>query len=139
MKIILKGRIPSKKNSKMMVNRGGRSFLIPSPEYKAWHEEQMWMIKKHAGLYNGDIDSITLEFYFPDNRKADMTNKAESVMDLLVDSGVIKDDAWQIVDHLHLISRGIDKMNPRVEINISIRVNDRAHIGDLQMHSEASK
>jgi len=88
----------------MMVRRGSRTFLIPSPQYKAWHEEQSWMIKKHVGLYKGIVDSVTLEFYLPDNRKTDLTNKAESVMDLLVDNGIIEDDSWQIVPNLHLFS-----------------------------------
>ena len=128
MKLIISGRIPSKKNSKYVVVARGRPFFIPSPNYQAWHKEQSWKIKKSAGLYKGDIDSITLEFYFPDNRKADMTNKAESVMDLLVDNKIIDDDAWQIVPYLTLISRGIDKVNPRVEVNISIKVNERVKI-----------
>ena len=34
---------------------------------------------------------------------ADLTNKAESVMDLLVDYGVLKDDCWTVVPALGLV------------------------------------
>lgn len=49
---------------------------------------------------------------------ADLTNKAESVMDLLVDCGIIVDDSWQVVEKLTLRIGGIDKKNPRVVVEI---------------------
>lgn len=63
----------------------------------------------------GEIE-IQIEFWMPDNRRADLTNKAESVMDLLVDLKIITDDSWQCVPSLTLQSKGIDKINPRAEI-----------------------
>lgn len=61
---------------------------------------------------------IDVVFYFPDNRKKDMSNAAESIMDLLVDSRIIKDDSWQHVNSLFLYAMGIDRKNPRAEITI---------------------
>ena len=52
----------------------------------------------------------------PDNRRADLTNKAESIMDLLVDCKVIVDDSWQEVPRLLLNCGGVDQKNPRVDI-----------------------
>lgn len=52
----------------------------------------------------------------PDHRRCDLTNKAESVMDLLVDNGFIEDDCWQITGLIELSCGGVDKENPRVEI-----------------------
>ena len=112
--IILYGRIPSKKNSKIFVRRGPRTFLIPQPQYKAWHEEQSWMLKKYKGIETSS--KIKAEFWLPDNRKTDLTNKAESIMDLLVDNGIMQDDSWQVISDLHLSAKGIDKKNPRVII-----------------------
>lgn len=116
MVIELKGRIPSKKNSKMMVRRGDRTFLIPSPQYTAWHQEQSYRIKKipkpieHCG--------IEIDFYAPDNRKTDLSNKAESIMDLLVDNKILLDDNWFVVKFLSLYFMGVDKENPRAIIEI---------------------
>jgi hypothetical protein len=64
------------------------------------------------------IQEIQLVFWLPDNRKCDLTNKAESVMDLLVDCEVIEDDCWQVIPKLYLNAAGIDKEDPRVEIYI---------------------
>ena len=52
----------------------------------------------------------------PDKRKTDLTNKAESVMDLLVDCGVIEDDSWQFVPKLYLSCLGTDKEKPGATI-----------------------
>jgi Holliday junction resolvase RusA-like endonuclease len=57
-------------------------------------------------------------FLMPDARRTDLTNKAESVADLLVDNGIIKDDSWQVIDEMLLRCDGIDRKNPRVEITL---------------------
>lgn len=115
--ITLPGRIPSKKNSRQTIFAKGRMLIIPSKNYKAWHEEMSWELKrKKRGYY--EKCEIQITFYFPDNRRADMSNKAESVMDLLVDNGILKDDSWQVVSKLTLISGGKDKV-PRAEVLIT--------------------
>ena len=121
LEITLTGRIPSKKNSKQWIFRGGRKFLVPSDNYTAWHEEKMWEIKKYINSVKNPIEECTVEIfiYFPDNIKADLTNKAESIMDLLVDARVLKDDCHQICSSVHLSSLGIDKENPRAIIIIN--------------------
>lgn len=110
-KIIITGRIPSKKNSRV-TTRSGMSF--PNKKYTEWN--------KYAGqqliLQNKFIESkrIELHFWFPDNRKTDLTNKAESVMDSLVDYGCLHDDNCCEVSELVLKYEGIDKLNPRCVI-----------------------
>jgi len=44
---------------------------------------------------------------------------AESIMDLLVDVGILTDDRWQVVYQINLQSRGIDKEHPRTEVCIN--------------------
>lgn len=120
LEIVLTGRIPSKKNSKLWIVRGGRRFLVPSANYSMWHEEKMWELKKYiAGVKNPiTLCKIEATIFFPDNMKADLTNKAESIMDLLVDAQVLKDDNHKICPDLHLISGGVEKENPRAIIII---------------------
>ncbi|MCK4521393.1 MAG: hypothetical protein KAU20_02380 [Nanoarchaeota archaeon] len=48
------------------------------------------------------VQKIKINFFFPDLKVADLTNKADSVMDLLVDFGIIKDDSWLVCPELHL-------------------------------------
>lgn len=114
----LSGRIPSKKNSKYMIYAKGRPMFIPSPAYKSWHEEQSWQIKRRVPKEPYEDVTITLEFYAPDKRATDLSNKAESIMDLLVDSKVIKDDNWFVVPQLILRFVRVYKENPGVQITI---------------------
>jgi|11_taG_2_1085331.scaffolds.fasta_scaffold08323_4 Holliday junction resolvase RusA-like endonuclease len=111
----LNGRIPSKKNSRVNT-RSGRSF--PSKKYMEWHTTAMWEVKSQKPPMEIDRCEIQLIFHMPDRRRADLTNKAESIMDLLVDAGVLTDDSWQVVTPITL--HGFyDKENPGVEIIIN--------------------
>lgn len=64
------------------------------------------------------IDRIELILYPESLRASDLTNKAESIMDLLVDAGIIEDDNWFVVPEVNLKFGGKDKNNPRCEIII---------------------
>lgn len=112
--IIIKGRIPSKKNNRVPFIRGGRIMNFPNKNYKTWNEDALWQLKGKPKIPNGSY--LTLNFYMPDNRKCDLTNKAESIMDTLIDSGLLEDDSWQVIPVLNLQYQDIDKENPRCEI-----------------------
>ena len=101
-----------------MTCRGNRPILISSPAYATWHETQMWILKDHKirKQVPKTIKSMKLNFYAPDSRKTDLTNKTESIMDLFVDAGLLKDDNWYIIPQLILNFCGVDRTNPRVEI-----------------------
>lgn len=120
MKIILTGRIPSKKNSRQWIKRGGRMLLVPSKDYAMWHEEKMWDLIKYRNRLKEPIKrcSIDIQIFFPDNIRADISNKVESIMDLLVDSKILEDDRWQVCYKLNLEALGIDKKDPRAIILI---------------------
>lgn len=105
-KIVIYGSTPSKKNSRINT-RSGRSF--PSSKYTAWH--------KHASLQLIGVRPfvttvLTISFFVGDKRKFDLTNKAESIMDLLVDNGIIEDDNYSVIPTLILKYGGYEKNNP---------------------------
>ena len=112
--ITLHGRIPSKKNSKIMVCRGKFPMLLPSQKYTEWHKDATSQLSGRCDIIKSN--KLKLTFYPPDKRPADLSNKTESIMDLLVDCGLIEDDNWYIVSELTLIFGGTDKENPRCEI-----------------------
>lgn len=123
--ITLKGVVPSKKNSKQWIKRGGRKFLVPSDEHAAWHTEQEYRVKpfKVAMRQQGFVfpfkrATVSIAFFFPDRRRRDMSNGGESIMDLLVDVGILKDDCWTVVADVRYTG-ALDKKNPRAEITIS--------------------
>lgn len=111
--IVINGRVPSKKNSRINT-RSGRSF--PSSKYTAWHKDASAQLTNQSVKEMKNFSKIEIHFWFPDDRRADLTNKAESIMDLLVDNGLIKDDSWQVTGGVMLIPEGIDRVNPRVQI-----------------------
>ena len=117
MRFIIPGRIPSKKNSRNLFMKKGKMFNIPQKKYKEWHltASKLLMGKKPVC----GLRSAHLEFWMPDNRKADLTNKAESELDLLVDCHIIPDDSWQCCPEVHLIARGVDKDSPRVQVTLT--------------------
>ena len=117
------GKIPSKKNSRITNRKTGRSF--PSKAYAEWHvAASMQLRDKVPDVPLSEVESITLTFFHPDRRKYDLTNKAESVMDLMVDLGIIHDDNYGVVPKLVLISGGLDKLAPGCLIEISEKIQD---------------
>jgi hypothetical protein len=132
MRITIHGRVPSKKNSVVMFVRNGKLFKMPSNAYREWHKGASQQIKilKDTSYFGGimtpekwtvpyeKINSIEIRMFAPDRRKADLTNKAESILDLLVDNHIIADDNWFVVPFVLLNFAGVDKVNPRVEIII---------------------
>lgn len=115
--ITLKGSVPSKKNNKQITYRNGRLGLRSSDNYLAWNYEQLMTMKRVKPI-KGPVRSIAITFFIDSKRKTDLTNKAESVMDLLVDAGIIEDDNCFIVPYVLLIFGGVDKTNPRALVNI---------------------
>jgi Holliday junction resolvase RusA-like endonuclease len=117
--IKLTGRIPSKKNSRCLFVRGGRLVNIPSAKYAEWHKAALAQVSD-VRKDNFLLSKITVEidFFAPDKRASDLSNKAESIMDLLVDAGIIADDNWWVVDRLILNFRGVDKNNPGAIVSI---------------------
>ena len=114
--LTITGRIPSKKNSRNVFVRGGKQFNLPSKKYKEWHTQATIQLGSLPKIRFKEPVDMQLIFYMPDNRKCDLTNKAESVMDLLVDMGILPDDCWQCVPSLYLMCFGINRQDPRVEI-----------------------
>lgn len=115
----LTGRVPSKKNNKRIVHsKFGRPFLISSDQHNEWHKQAKEQL---SHLSNEGINfpiSVSYRFYMPDNRKCDLSNKIESINDLLVDINFIEDDNWKILKEIHIYATEVDKQNPRVEISI---------------------
>lgn len=119
MQLTIYGETPSKKNSKSLVFRGGRAFIFSGKTYKAWHTKQKRALQ--GGVKLKDITEVGIVLYAGTRRKGDLTNKAESVMDLLVDCGIIEDDNWFEVPKISLQFGGVDKLSPRAEVTIQTK------------------
>ena len=92
---------------------GSKQKRFPSKAYKAW-------IISCPDLYPHMFDGIelTYSYYFPDKRERDTENYVKAVSDLLVKKNVIANDSWLNIHKMTIIPMGVDKLNPRVEIEI---------------------
>ena len=121
-RFIITGETPAKKNSRIVL-KGGRN--IPSGRYRKWHTAAMTEINSQLPLLKKEEAErpiereirIRMTFYHGDNRRRDSDNGASSVLDLLTDCKVIKDDKWQIV-RLVEIRNFYEKSNPRCLVEI---------------------
>lgn len=95
--------------------------MVPSEAHEAWHREQMLALRNSYKIVD-DVVGVEITFYAGDKRASDLSNKAESIMDLLVDAGILPDDNWFVVPELLLKLGGVDKENPRAEIKIKVHV-----------------
>ena len=96
-------------------------MLLPSLKYKEWHEKTGWIISSQSNHHTEKPTkkcTIDIEFIMPDKRRADMDNKASSILDLLVDNGVIEDDSFFCVTALNLQYKGINKEKAGAKITI---------------------
>lgn len=120
------GLVPSKKNRhRVLVNRKtGKPFVRSDEQYQVWENEQLFRIKASQDFkrLKKPIEncSIHLVFLGWDNRAWDLTNKAESIMDLLVRVGVLADDNWKVVNPLNLevVPKDKHSLEPGVLVNI---------------------
>lgn len=115
------GQVPGKKNSKRIVTnrRTNKPYIISSKNALDWKEKasnQMWGKMPELGTF--DKCKIKMEFYNKDNRRHDLDNMAATVLDFLVEQGVIGDDDCEHVSELKLIFGGVCKEAPRVWIEL---------------------
>lgn len=112
MRLIIKGETPSKKNSKILTRTGK---LIPGKKYQEWHKDAMLQVaeqkKRLEKLPVNREVIIHLDFIHGDQRRRDSDNGTSSILDLLVDAGILEDDKWQIVRQLH-VTNDYEKNDP---------------------------
>lgn len=121
----IRGRIPSKKNCKMAFQVNGRCMIANSTAYTKWQREASKQLIPYFNEYANKIQlplehvRITIMIFAPDRRASDLTNKCESIMDLLVTSDFIKDDNWFVVESVEQYFGGVDVNDPRAEVRIT--------------------
>lgn len=119
-KIVIKGNPITKKNSSRIVQTHGRSFLIPSKQYKEY-EKNFIADCMEQKAWNKNISypiNVKCLYYMHTRRKVDLANLLNGTDDALISAKVIEDDNCTIIVS-HDGSRVFyDKDNPRTEIYI---------------------
>ena len=113
--------VTKKNHMRIMRNsKTGKSFIMPSEQYQDYEDEAVWHCKR-AKVQRPIEDPVEVKclFYMPTRRRVDLTNLLESIDDVLVRAGVLKDDHSGIIVS-HDGSRVLyDKQNPRTEVYIA--------------------
>lgn len=122
MKLTYRGVVYSKKNSKSIIKnrRTGKPMIVASKKAKDMEKNMAREFSAQCGslLAINMPSSVYMKLYRKDNIKRDLDNVATSVLDGLVRGNVIADDNYSIVKSIHIEDCGVDKNNPRVEIEI---------------------
>lgn len=117
--ITIKANPVTKKNSMSLVRNKGRIIPIPSAAYKKYEKEFISQMNNECRLSIDSRINLKCVYYMNTKRRVDLVNLLEATCDILVDTGVLKDDNCSIVVS-HDGSRVLyDKENPRVEITIT--------------------
>lgn len=111
----------TKKNSMRIMHssKTGKPFIMPSQQYMDYEAEAVWHCKR-ARVQRPIEEPVEVKclFYMPTRRRVDLTNLLESIDDVLVRAGVLKDDHSGIIVS-HDGSRVLyDKDNPRTVLFI---------------------
>lgn len=92
------GETPAKKNSRVTLPSGK---TIPGRRFREWHEVALLQLRSQAaglaGLPVGGPCEVEIKFAHGDLRRRDSDNGVSSVLDALVDAGILEDDNWRIV------------------------------------------
>ena len=136
---IYKGVVHSKKNSKQIIKDAtGRPRIISNakaremeqemvrqfhsqmplnglePEIYMTQTERILACKDHARTY-----TIEATIWNPNNIRRDLDNQITSLLDGMVQAGVLPDDCSTIVTSIKATFGGVDRINPRAEIHIT--------------------
>jgi hypothetical protein len=87
-------------------------FVRNSKKYLDWREAQKPILEEQAKVWFEKYKRFGVRFplnnvsvkvyhYWADNQERDLTNKLDSLTDLLVDSGIIVNDNWQYLRQIH--------------------------------------
>lgn len=112
---------------------GSNQKRFPSAKYKKW-------LNSCPPLHPWNLECVEIEYryYFPDDRVRDTANFVKCIDDFLVNQGVLIDDSWKHIRKQTLIGVGIDRKNPRVEIEI-YQVTDQVRFSSSETLCKRNK
>lgn len=92
--LVLEGSIPSKKNSRVNLPTG---VSIPSTKFTQWQNDALKQVRAQTRQRFYGLIQIEIILYFATLGRADTDNKVTSILDMLVEGLVLKDDYWETV------------------------------------------
>ena len=130
-----------KKNSK----RAFRWIVLPSENYMKRHKIMSSKLEWHERKYNSFPCRMTIVSTARSKMKGDIDNQATSLMDLLVDVGLLPDDNKFIIQELEIRNAGYMKNAPICKVELTpiehplLDANDDYKNSDLRKEKEILK
>lgn len=125
LEFVYHGIIYSKKNSKQIIrnSRTGRPMLISSKQAQQMERDIVTQLSAQNARkpLKTPLDCecrVSTTIYQPDRRRRDLDNQATSLLDGLVDAAILLDDKNSIVTEIRVKNGGVDKADPRAEIEV---------------------
>lgn len=95
--LTLDGNVPSKKNSRVRTRSGS---YIPNRAFYDWQNDALKQVASQVKQSFLSGVSVEVIIYFGTNIRADLDNRLTSVLDMLVEGMILRDDKWQDVPRL---------------------------------------
>lgn len=113
--LVLEGAVPSKKNQR--INRGdGKSF--PSKKFIQWQDDALKQVRRQTRQRFYEPVGVEVIIYFGTKIRADLDNRLTSILDMLVEALVLRDDKWQDVPRI-AVEAEYRKGNPGAFIRVT--------------------
>lgn len=93
----LEGNVPSKKNSRINTRSG---LSLPSKAFEEWQSDAIKQVRIQTRARFYKPVSVEATIYFGTLARADVDNRLTSILDMLVEAFVLKDDKWQDVPQI---------------------------------------
>lgn len=116
--LVILGRPATKKNSGQIVRVGRFRKLLPSKAFIVYEGKALEQLKDYDTLHFTGSLQLTVRYYLPDRRWwPDLIGLLQGTSDILQKAGIYDDDKY-IVSYDGSCIAGLDKENPRCEIEI---------------------
>lgn len=92
--LVLEGNVPSKKNQRINTKEG---LSFPSKAFSDWQDEALIEVRRQTRHRFLVPVSMELIIYFGNDTRSDLDNRLTSILDMLVEALVLRDDKWQDV------------------------------------------
>jgi Holliday junction resolvase len=122
-RLVIKGRPMTKKNSPRVFMIGKYPKVLPSKAYVTYEKDAVSQLTEHFKMRLPKVDKnvqIQAFYWLPDRKgKPDMIGLMQATADILETAQVIVNDS-QVINWDGTRMMGYDKNNPRAEITIRI-------------------
>lgn len=95
--ITLEGNVPSKKNSRVRTRAGS---YIPNRKFYEWQETALWQVRSQCRQRFLKPVSVDVTIIFGRRSRSDLDNRLTSILDMLVEAFVLRDDRFEYVPEM---------------------------------------